>query len=50
MGEQAEIESEMRRALDRREFVMYLQPKYDAKTDFSFKLLTAFNTLKINKK
>ena len=33
MREQAEIESEMRRALDRREFVMYLQPKYDAKTE-----------------
>lgn len=33
MQEQAEIESEMRTALEKHEFVMYLQPKYDAKTE-----------------
>lgn len=33
MREQAEIEAEMRQALENREFIMYLQPKYDAKTE-----------------
>lgn len=33
MREQAEIESEMQAALDHHEFVMYLQPKYDLKTE-----------------
>lgn len=31
--EQAEIESEMNAALDKGEFIMYLQPKYDMKTE-----------------
>lgn len=30
---QSEIESEMQRALDNNEFVMYLQPKYDLRTE-----------------
>ena len=33
MEEQAEIESEMQAALDHKEFVMYLQPKYDLATE-----------------
>ncbi len=33
MREQAEIESEMQAALDHHEFVMYLQPKYDLRTE-----------------